>query len=147
MAKGDVSSDAIHDLIKIITERKEGFEKASQYVDDDELSELFESYVKQSEDFVLELAPYNDEIEKDMLGSHNFSAARKLWMDRKAALSSGDRKEILDSCISGEAAALNKYNEIIEDHDLPEELYNVIDQQREKIEEAYENIKIQINTA
>lgn len=147
MAKEELYNDAIHDLIKVITERKEGFEKASQYVDDDELSELFESYVKQSEDFALELAPFNDKFENDLLGTQNFSEARKLWMDRKAALSSGDRKEILDSCISAEEVALNKYNEIIQDHNLPEELYNVIDQQREKIEEAYENIKIQINSA
>lgn len=147
MAKGELSKDAIHELIKIISERKEGFERASQYVDDDELSELFEGYVKQSEDFALELAPYNDHFEKDLFGGQSFSEARKLWMDRKSALSSGDKKEILDSCISGEEAALDRYNEIMEEHSLPEELYKVVDQQREKIELAYENIKIQFNSA
>jgi hypothetical protein len=68
-------------------------------------------------------------------------------MERNSALTSGDPKEILDLCVSGEEAVLNRYVEIIEEENFPEDLYNIIDQQREKIEKAFESIRIQLNAS
>jgi uncharacterized protein (TIGR02284 family) len=146
MAKDNYSDEALQDLFTLILERKEGYQKASEYVEDDDLSELFETYVKQCEDFALELAPYNPKIEKDILGKGGVVSS-KVWVERKAALNSGDPKEILDSCVTGEEAVLNRYVEIIEDENFPEDLYNIIDHQREKIEEAFESIKMQLNAS
>lgn len=145
MAKGTYNDEALQNLFRIILERKEGYQKASEYVEDDNLSELFETYVKQCEDFALELAPYNEKIEKNIIGK-NSGISAKIWVDKKAALNSGDTREILDSCVLGEEAVLNKYVEIIEEENFPQDLYNIVDQQREKIERAFESIKIQLNT-
>ena len=146
MAKGNYINDALQSLFKVILERKEGYQKASEYIEDDDLSELFETYVKQCEDFALELAPYNEKIEKNMLGKTSGISA-KIWAEKKSALNSGDSREILDSCVSGEEAVLNKYVEIIEEENFPQDLYNIVDQQREKIEQAFESIKIQLNAS
>ncbi len=147
MESHEILDDAVHNILRAVLERKEGYKKASQYVDDDELSELFESYAKQSEDFALELVPYSQKVETDLVGSQSFSDAWKLWMDMKSALTSGDKKELLDSCIAGEVAVIDKYYEIIDEQSLPDDLFNLVDQQREKIEEACENIRMQLNAA
>jgi uncharacterized protein (TIGR02284 family) len=146
MANDNYNNAALQDLFKLILERKEGYQKASEYVEDDELSELFDGYVKQCEDFALELAPYNEKIERNILAQANSASSKKIWSDMKSALTSGDPKGILDSCVTGEETILTRYSEIIEEENFPEDLYNIIDQQREKIEEAFEAIKIQLNT-
>jgi uncharacterized protein (TIGR02284 family) len=146
MTKDNYNDHALQNLFRVILERKEGYQKASKYVEDDDLSELFETYVKQCEDFALELAPYDPKIEKNIIGKTN-SSSSKVWMERNSALTSGDPKEILDLCVSGEEAVLNRYVEIIEEENFPEDLYNIIDQQREKIEKAFESIRIQLNAS
>jgi hypothetical protein len=59
MTKDNYNDHALQNLFRVILERKEGYQKASKYVEDDDLSELFETYVKQCEDFALELEKYN----------------------------------------------------------------------------------------
>jgi uncharacterized protein (TIGR02284 family) len=40
----------------------------------------------------------------------------RAWMDFKAALGSNDRKAILKSCEQGEDAAVNAYEDVLNDH-------------------------------
>jgi uncharacterized protein (TIGR02284 family) len=110
--------EALNTLIVINNDRIEGYKTATAEAKETDLKELFSNLTQTSIDCKKELT-----AEVIRLGGTPDEGTRisgkffRAWMDIKAALSTNDRKTILESCEFGEDAALNTYKKVlIQDH-------------------------------
>lgn len=136
--------DVLNMLIEINNDRIEGYETASNETEEDDLKELFSRLIKTSIKCKQELI---QEVLKvggtPMEGTRITGKFFRTWMDVKVALASDDRKAILNSCEYGEDAALNTYEEVLDNESeyLDENQINMIEYQFQLIEADHDEIK------
>ncbi len=130
--------DDLDNLVKINIDRTHGYQLAAQDIEDLELKNLFASFHKESESFADQLG----EIVKHygQKPSDSGTTAGKLhqtWLDLKAKFVGKDRESILGSCQTGDKAAVEAYDTVL-DHDkvkaLPE-VYALLASHREVIKQ------------
>lgn len=135
-------TNMLRDLIEINNDRIEGYEKASEQVDDMDLKNVFNNMISQSRLFVSQLQPHL--LKTDETPETGTTARGKIyraWMDVKATFSRNDRKTTLESCEFGEDAALRAYNSVLNDSDLQPETRHLLLQQEAIIKESHDKIK------
>lgn len=136
--------DALNTLIEINNDRIEGYETASKETEETDLKTLFAQLAQTSEECREELV---DEVED--LGGTPVEGTRisgkffRVWMDVKAALTSKDRKAILNSCEYGEDVAVNAYKKVLEDDakELTSDQLNMVQEQYELIKSDHDTVK------
>ena len=114
--------DALNDLVKINNDRINGFEKAAEDIEDPELASLFRNITSQSRKFRSELADTIVRIGGVVPGIDETSTGSKIhraWIDIKAAFTGNDRHTVLESCVFGENAAVEEYEEVLEEEEIP----------------------------
>ncbi len=144
MNTNEKTSSAVNDLLVINNDRYEGYQKAADQIKDPSLKELFNKLSVQSLQFKNELETHV--IHTDHTITDETTSSGKLyriWMDIKAALSGHDTKAILSSCERGEDAALDTYNDVIENKadEITSDALMTIQRQRSTLKEAHDMIK------
>lgn len=138
------TADVLNMLIEINNDRIEGYETASNETEEDDLKELFSRLIKTSTKCKQELT---QEVLRvggtPMEGTRITGKFFRTWMDVKVALASDDRKAILNSCEYGEDAALNTYEEVLDNESeyLDENQINMIEYQFQLVEADHDEIK------
>lgn len=142
--------EALNKLIEINNDRIEGYKTANEETDETDLKMLFSGLMQTSVDCRKELV-----AEVKSLGGTPDEGTRtsgkffRVWMEVKAALTSNDRKAILDSCEYGEDTALETYkNVLIQDHhetnlkeqDMLNKHYSLLKADHDKIKELRDAI-------
>ena len=139
------SLDTIKDLIKINNDRVAGYTKAAKEIaeKDEDLKLLFEDMAAQSTQFSNELRDWIDDREQEPLNETTLSGKiYRVWMDLKAGFTGDDRKSLLASCEYGEDAALRSYDAALNDaQDLSAEQLNMVENQRDSLQESHDYIK------
>jgi uncharacterized protein (TIGR02284 family) len=106
--------DVLNSLIEINNDRIYGYETASKEVGDTDLKMMFlhatETSLKCKAQLVAEVKSLGGIQTESTTTSGKFY---RLWMDITASLSGKDRKVILDSCVYGEDAAIETYEEAL----------------------------------
>lgn len=135
--------DSLNNLIQINNDRIQGYLTASQETDQDDLKRVFSEMMTTSQECRRELVQ-----EVTRLGGtpvEGTTASGKLyrvWMDIKAALTSKDRKAILNSCEFGEDAAVKTYQTEIDGDALNgTECLLMVKEQYSKIKSGHDKIK------
>lgn len=141
--------DSLNNLIQINNDRIQGYLTASQETDQDDLKGVFSDMMKTSQDCRRELV---QEVTKlggtPVEGTTVSGKIYRAWMDVKSALTSKDRKAILNSCEFGEDAALKTYEEEIEGNSLGgTEYLLIVKDQYAKIKSGHDKIKQLRDTA
>jgi uncharacterized protein (TIGR02284 family) len=137
------SINQLNNLIEINNDRIQGYEKAAKETKDNDLKSLFTDFAlhssaNKSELSVFVLSNGGEPTEATKTTGKIFRA----WMDVKAALSGNDRKTILASCITGEDAALETYDEVSKsDAPFSDNIRAVISRQRAGLQKDYDQIK------
>ncbi len=108
--------DVLNTLVQINNDRMEGYETASNETEEHDLKSLFTQFIQTSQKCKAELV---DEITRlggtPTEGTKNSGKFFRVWMDVKSALTSKDRKVILNSCEFGEDQAVHTYNDVLKD--------------------------------
>jgi len=137
--------DTLKDLIKINNDRVAGYTKAAKEIaeKDEELKLLFEDMAGQSNQFSNELRQWIDDRDQEPLNATTISGKiYRVWMDMKAGFTGNDRKSLLASCEYGEDAALRSYDAALDsDHELTAEQLNMVENQRDSLQESHDYIK------
>jgi uncharacterized protein (TIGR02284 family) len=137
----------LNDLIKINKDREEGYVKASRELTPAEhnLRGVFERKAQESRNNVMQLqhkaeemgAEVGEEIEND----DSFTGKiYRVWMDLKSAFTNNDTESILQSCGTGEKAAQKCYADALEDKELPQDVCDMIKEQKKRIDESEQEI-------
>jgi len=139
----EIISD-LRGLVSIINDGKQGYNSAAESTDNVELKAVFLK-------FVAERALYEHELKahlaKHGAGSDNedggiLGAIHRTWIDIKEALTDKSETAILSAVVTGEKAALAKYDAAIEDHKLHQDHLNLLTSQRNGIAEALKEIEV-----
>lgn len=114
--KTEKTIDVLNSLIEINNDRIYGYETASKEVGETDLKMLFshstETSLKLKAQLVAEVQSLGGIQTESTTTSGKFY---RLWMDIKASVSGNDRKVILDSCVYGEEAAIETYEDALKD--------------------------------
>ncbi|MEX2410175.1 MAG: PA2169 family four-helix-bundle protein [Candidatus Paceibacterota bacterium] len=133
--------DVLNRLVVINNDRIEGYETATENTEENELKTLFSKFAQTSKkcrhDLVSEIEKLGGETEEGTKVSGKFF---RVWMDVKSALSSNDRKAILDSCEEGEEWAVDTYNDVLE-----EKSDHLTQKQQTMVKDQYNSIKTDQN--
>jgi len=135
--------DCLNNLIQINNDRIQGYLTAAQETDQDDLKSVFSDMMKTSQDCRRELV---QEVTKlggtPIEGTTVSGKLYRVWMDIKAALTSKDRKAILNSCEFGEDAAVKTYQTEIDSEALSgTEYLMIVREQYSKIKAGHDKIK------
>jgi uncharacterized protein (TIGR02284 family) len=136
MSNNEEIVDELNELVKINNDRIQGYMKAVEDNDDPQLDGLFNEMIVQSQTFRSQLADHIVRIDgsavSDATTTDLSSKVHRAWIDIKTAITGKDRDTVLSSVTFGENAAVEAYEDAIEDDDLPayikEDLMNQLTQ-------------------
>ena len=131
-------------LISIVNDGKQGYESSAEATDNLELKAIFLKYVAQRALYENELKSHitkhggsSDNEDGGLLG-----AIHRTWIDIKEALTDKSETAILGAVVTGEKAALEKYDMAIKDNELHADHLNLLTEQRNGIAEALKEIEV-----
>ena len=143
------TTEILNDLVLINNDRIAGYEKALEELQskndsaNSDLHVMFQRFIDESRDFRNELGREVQVLGDDMAeGTMTSGKLYRVWMDVKALFSGKDRHAILSSCEGGEDAALEAYEKALDQEGLPEFLRELINDQKEILQEAQDDVKM-----
>ncbi|WP_406845242.1 PA2169 family four-helix-bundle protein [Flavobacterium soyae] len=134
-------------LISILEDGKLGYTNAAEHVENLALKADFLEYARERALFIVEL---QDEINKlgkstDTSGGGPLGALHRTWIDIKSSFTGGDTKAIINACITGEEAAIEKYKKALEENDLEHSQVFIVSKQLNSIQNTLSQIKMKAN--
>lgn len=145
--QNEIVSD-LKGLINILNDGKVGYKEAVSNVESENLKSIFMELSNQRYAFAEELKEHimhhggnSDNDEGGVLG-----ALHRAWLDIKEAFTSKNDSAILEAIITGEKAALEKYDEVLKDSLDHADHYALLARQREGVAGALtkiESLKVQ----
>ncbi|WP_373517269.1 PA2169 family four-helix-bundle protein [Pricia sp.] len=134
--------EKLNDLLEKTYDAERGFKKAADNVEEGHLKRYFAQKAQERYDFghalKSEIKQFGQEVEK---GDSVAGKAHRSWMDIKSLFSSDDEEAMLEEAIKGEKKAIEAYDEVLSESNLPGSTENLLQQQRNKIHTGLINIK------
>jgi uncharacterized protein (TIGR02284 family) len=130
-------------LINILNDGKEGYALASDTTDSAELKGVFLTYANQRSAFADELKEHLAQhgAESDNESGGILGAIHRTWIDVKQALSGKEDVAILAAIETGEQAAIEKYDAVLEDASLHADHIEILQRHRTSIREALSEVQ------
>jgi uncharacterized protein (TIGR02284 family) len=131
----------LNPLIATCKDGENGYRSAQADVQDQELKDLFGSYVVQRGQFAAELLAKLHEL--DTAAARRGSAMARIhrgWMNMKAALARRDGSTVAGECTRGEAAALKDYERALK-QPLPPDVEALVRRQYDAVKAAHEYVQ------
>ncbi|HEY0108064.1 MAG TPA: PA2169 family four-helix-bundle protein [Fibrella sp.] len=123
MIKNEEIVEDLNELVKINNDRIQGYKKAMEDTEDQQLDHLFNEMIVQSQNFRSQLADHIVRIDgsgvTDATSTDVSSKIHRAWIDIKAAITGKDRDTVLSSVTFGETAAVEAYEDAIEEDHIP----------------------------
>jgi uncharacterized protein (TIGR02284 family) len=142
----ETTKEAVHTLeglISILEDGKLGYTNAAEHVDSPAIKTDFLEYARERALFIVEI---QDEINKlgkstDTAGGGPLGAIHRAWIDIKSSFTSGDTEAIINACVTGEEAAVDKYKSALAKNELEASQIAVVSKQLNSIENTLTKIK------
>ncbi len=133
----------LKDLVSIVNDGKEGYQSAAEATESAELKTVFMKYAAQRDMYATELKAHilahGGQSENESGGI--VGAFHRTWLNIRQALSSKEDAAILDSIVTGEEAAIDKYEEYIADYTDHADHITLLTNQCDGIREALAAIR------
>lgn len=134
----------LNGLISILEDGKLGYTNAAEHVENPAIKTEFLDYARERALFIVEL---QDEINKlgkstDTSGGGPLGALHRTWIDIKSSFTGGDTEAIINACITGEEAAIEKYKMALEKNELDGSQAAIVSKQLNNIQSTLDRIKI-----
>lgn len=142
----ETTKEAVHTLeglISILEDGKLGYTNAAEHVDSPAIKTDFLEYARERALFIVEI---QDEINKlgkstDTAGGGPLGAIHRAWIDIKSSFTSGDTEAIINACVTGEEAAIDKYKSALAKNELEASQIAIVSKQLDSIENTLTKIK------
>ncbi len=131
-------------LVSIINDGKEGYLSAADSTDNVELKAVFLKYAAERKIYETELKAHmmkHGEVSENDEGGI-LGAIHRTWIDIKEALTDKSETALLGAVITGENAALSKYDGVIKDNELHADHLSLLTSQRNGIAESLKEIEV-----
>ncbi len=134
--------EKLNDLLEKTYDAEKGFKAAADNVDNTGLKSYFQRKAQERYDFghalKTEIRQFGQEVDK---GDSLVSKAHRSWMDLKSFFSSDDEESMLEEAIKGEKKAIEEYDDVLNDTNLPPSTETLLRKQRTSIESGLNKIK------
>ena len=134
--------EKLNDLLEKTYDAEKGFKNAAENVEHANLKRYFQKKAQERYDFghalKNEIRQFGQEVDK---GDSLAGKAHRSWMDLKSFFSSDDNEAMLEESITGEKKALEEYDDILKETNLPPSTETLLKQQRMAIESGLNEIK------
>ena len=139
------SEDVAHKLNELLEKNydaEKGYKFAAEKVKNPQLQSFFNERAKERYDFGHELKSeirnFGEAPEK---GSSFAGDAHRAWMNLKTSFTSDKEEAVLEEAIRGEKAAVDEYNEVLKDTNLPASTGSILTKQRDSITASLNKVK------
>lgn len=140
--KEEVVSD-LKNLLALVNDGKEGYAHAAEVTESAELKTIFLKLegerIVYADELKAHIATHGGEADNEEGGI--LGGLHRTWITIKQALTSKEDKAILDAIVTGEKAAIAKYDEYIADYADHADHLELLKGQREGIQEALNQIE------
>lgn len=130
--------DSLKELTEFVNDGVTGYERAAKETKNPQFESFYQDLVQQRRSFANELnaliGRFGGTAETDTTLKGKFF---RQWMDIKAAFTGSDERAILDSNLYGEEWAQKAFNDALENPDLPTDVRQLLERQRQLSIEAY----------
>ncbi len=121
----------LNELIESGKSGKEAYDTAIQHVDDPKIKTLFTDLGNQHEQSATELEKEVQLFDKDTTTRPEGRYQTNTWTKAKTAAARGNYQEILDNFEKGETEMEKKYDEVLKEDGLPENIKEVVRKQHD----------------
>lgn len=131
-------------LISILEDGKLGYTNAAEHVENPAMKTDFLEYARERALFIVELQNQINKLGKstDTSGGGPLGALHRTWIDIKSAFTGGDTEAIINACITGEEAAIEKYKMALEENHLEHDQVYIVSKQLNSIQNTLSQIKM-----
>ncbi|WP_066219885.1 ferritin-like domain-containing protein [Formosa haliotis] len=138
----DIVGNKLNALLEKTYDAEKGFAKAAEHVDETPLKNYFKRKSQErltfGHELKRELSAYGQEIDK---GGSFTGQAHRTWMDIKSAFTTNNEDAMLEEAIRGEKAAVEEYQDVLSETDLPLSTKTILESQKYTIESGLNKIK------
>jgi len=135
-------SKRINELLEKNYDAEKGYKKAAEIVDNNKLKQFFNEQAQNRYDFGHQLkGEIKNFGETPDKGGSTKGTMHRTWMDIKSTFTSNDEEAILKEVEKGEEAAVEEYNEVINDTTLPPTTKDILTKQRNNVQTTLQNAK------
>lgn len=127
-------SKKLNDLLEKNYDAEKGYKFAAEKVKNTKLKSFFSERAQERYDFGHELkSEIRNFGEKPEKGTSLKGDIHRSWMNLKTTFSSDKEEALLEEAIRGEKSAVEEYNEVLEDENIPESTKDLLMKQRNAI--------------
>jgi len=127
--------DQLEEILEKNRDAEKGYSKAAENAESPDLKSYFQRKSSERKDFNAllksKMLTAYDEIDD---GGSFTGTIHRTWMDVKALFSGDDDEAMLEEAIKGDKAAVDEYEEILEEGNLPVDIAECIQNQKVKIQ-------------
>ncbi len=135
-------TEKLNDLLEKNYDTEKSYRFAAEKVEDPQLKSFFNERAQERYDFGHELkSEIRNFGESPDKGSSVGGDVRRSWMNLKTNLTTNKADTLLDETIKGEKAALDEYNQVLKEIDVPPSTENILMKQRNAITAALNRVK------
>ncbi len=135
-------SERLNDLLEKNYDTEKNYKFAAENTKNPELRAFFNERAQERYDFGHELKSeirnYGESPDK---GSSFSGDLQRTWMNLKTNLSSNKEEALLEESARGEKAAVEEYNEVLKDKNLPPTTESILRNQRDAITAALNKVR------
>jgi uncharacterized protein (TIGR02284 family) len=120
--------DVLNDLLKINTDRADGYALAMQETKDADLKIMFRNMMNESKTNISDLSQVMLKHEGNPAFGENTVSGKiyHVWMELKISFTGKDRQTILNACEFGEDAAVKAYKSAMQEKDLLPDAFDLV---------------------
>ena len=148
MSYSNEISKKLNELLEKNYDAEKGYKLAAEKVNNQKLKSFFSERAQERYDFGHELKSeirnFGEEPDK---GSSLAGDAHRSWMNLKASLSGDKDEAVLEEAIRGEKAAVEEYEDILKEQEIPASTGNILMKQKNSIVASLNEVKSLENLA
>lgn len=134
--------EILNGLISILEDGRVGYTNAAENCEDSNLKTEFLGIARERSLMVIQLQDEINSLGKSTDATDGpLGAIHRAWIDFKSLVTGHDNEAIINACITGEEAALDKFKDALKNDSLSASLFAVISSQLMSIEKAMAKIK------
>lgn len=142
MSYSNEISKKLNSLLEKNYDAEKGYKLAAEKVNDQRLKNFFSERAQERYDFGHELkSEIRNFGESPDKGSSLAGDAHRSWMNLKASLSSDKDESVLEEAVRGEKAAVDEYEDVLKEKDLPASTGNILMKQKNSIVASLNEVK------
>ncbi|MBU2919893.1 PA2169 family four-helix-bundle protein [Winogradskyella psychrotolerans] len=135
--------EKLNNLLEKTYDAEKGFTKAAENIEHASLKSYFRNKAQERLNFGRELKQeirsFNQDVDK---GGSLTGKAHRAWMDVKSLFSADDEQSMLNEAIRGEKAAIEEYEDVINETSLPMSTKSVLQSQKSTITNGLAKINV-----